>query len=274
MQLKKLILTSVIIGVAASIVYAETSSVDKVFDSFERAESMEKDIELPKTDNPAALAAAHSAASQMNSAEFQEKLKKERQRIKTVMYGGYSSDVEEQMEENQSVAGRLPADERIYLLFSESVPIDTIRTYMRDISLLHDRNITMVIRGFVGGPKKIQPTLDYIKSLLVKEKGCSLSVGNKCETYWSNIDIDPLIFRKFGVTEVPAFVYVRGVTLTYPDQSLGNGDNLQPGSDHRILYGDVSFDYALEKFAEMTGESYLTAMVKKLRAGYYGEAHE
>lgn len=270
MHFKPIIIISICFALVAATAAAQETAIEQVNDAIARAEALSKEMVLPDSKNPAAEAAAHSVANHFNSAEFQARLSKEKNRINTVLFKGYTDGIKGQADSEQSLFGKLPNDERIYILFSESVPAETIRAYVHDLDALNDGNIVMVLRGFVDGMQKVQPTLEYIQGLLVKQKGCRVTVANQCEMYRANIDIDPLIYRKFGVTEVPAFVYARGVQLSDAEQSLGNESNQQSVSDYFILYGDVSLNYALEKFADMSGSDHLAKIARELNSGYYG----
>jgi type-F conjugative transfer system pilin assembly protein TrbC len=147
------------------------------------------------------------------------------------------------------------------------VPVETIRTYVRDLDLLADPNIVMALRGFVAGMRTVQPTIGFIESLLVKEKSCKNTVQKECDIHRVNIQIDPLVFRKFGIEQVPAFVYVKGAILQDDKLSIGNKNNLHPQATHSILFGDISLNYVLERFAEESGSDYLKAMADKLNSG-------
>ena len=50
----------------------------------------------------------------------------------------------------------------------------------------------------------------------------------------ANLEVDPLLFRRYGVTSVPTFVYARGVNRT--DAALSEGLN-DGASVERLLLG-------------------------------------
>jgi len=82
-------------------------------------------------------------------------------------------------------------------------------------------NAKFVLRGFIGGIKRgIKPTLNFIQKLI---KGWSCQ-GKTKDIHNVEIDIDPWVFRKYGVTQVPAVIY--------------NG---------KISYGDYSLEWHLER---------------------------
>lgn len=60
--------------------------------------------------------------------------------------------------------------------------------------------ITMVLRGFVGGMKKAGPTMAFIGDILKKDPACDLNKG-RCDSYQVNIQIDPKRFQKFHIDE-------------------------------------------------------------------------
>lgn len=270
--IKKNIL-AIVLCLVSTIAIAGDMTIDQVSSALNRAEEMQGKIKLAHPDNAMANAAAHSAANYVNSVEFQETVMKERNRINNVLFNGYTEGIAPAAEKDDAEIcdAHLLSDERLYVLISESVPIETVRTYVRDLHLLNDDNITIVMRGFIHSGTRIKPTMDYIKSLIAKDQGCKITNTHNCETYRANVNVDPLVFRKFGVQEVPAFVYVRGAIMQDDELSIGNGENLHPDATWKILYGDISMNYVLEKFSKEEGGSYLAEMAKKINAGYMNE---
>jgi conjugal transfer pilus assembly protein TrbC len=137
---------------------------------------------------------------------------------------------------------------------------------MKPMDILHNPNVVMVLRGFVGGMKRIQPTMDFWEKLLAVDPGCKLAEGEKCRAFRANIEIDPLVFRRLGVSRVPAIAYVSKTSGTSIDQGSGSG----PGEiDASVVYGDVNLTYALEKLYKDTGDEGLREAAESLRSGYY-----
>ena len=160
----------------------------------------------------------------------------------------------------------LNSSEKIYIFISSSIPITTLRNYARDIHVLSDPNISLVMRGFVDGMKYIAPTSDFVKSITFNDPDCISAEGEKCKAFNTSIVIDPLLFRKYNIKSVPAFVYARGLKLI--DFSENEGENKKSGSAYS-LYGDVSLGYALEQIFEKTNFKKLNKIIRKIRGDFY-----
>ena len=75
-----------------------------------------------------------------------------------------------------------------------------------------------------------------------------------------------MLFEKYQIKEVPAFVYDRNVKAISPD--IGRGTENKNISEHYKLSGDVSLEYALELFRRETKEKELEKLISKLRLEY------
>jgi type-F conjugative transfer system pilin assembly protein TrbC len=158
--------------------------------------------------------------------------------------GRLSSDMGLSPADRQKAAskpGRLSQSERVYIFVSSSMPMAALRRYASDLDRLADPNIVMVLRGFVGGMKRFKPTGDFIGQVLRKDEACDPG-KQQCEAYQAGIQIDPMLFRKYGIKQVPAVVYVPQVQVA----DLGDGAGGQAdGGDYCVVYGDASLGYVL-----------------------------
>ncbi len=80
--------------------------------------------------------------------------------------------------------------------------------------------------------------MDFIQKILLKDEDCITAQVEDCEAFTASVEIDPLKFRQFNITSVPAIVYA---------QNMGKDDYLQSRPYATIIYGDVPLKYALEK---------------------------
>ena len=76
--------------------------------------------------------------------------------------------------------GKLGSDERIYLFISSSMPLQTVRNYAASVARLGDPGIVLVMRGFIEGMTKIQPTIRFIGTVLQRDPSCNPPEG-ECE---------------------------------------------------------------------------------------------
>ncbi len=211
--------------------------------------------------------AARKTLDAVNSKEFQDKVQRERARLQREMFGGtavkpgpYYTD---SRRSGNNEAPHLAYDERVYLFISSSMPLSTLRNYARDIDRLQDPNISMVMRGFIGGVQDATKTMEFIMKIRLKDLGCN---GTGCATFGTPVDIDPNLYRRFQPTVVPALVYVRGVRPIDPDVSEGSPENVAvpSPSSWTVIYGDTSLGYLFEQVAEAVKSPALTAMARYL----------
>ncbi len=248
---------------------AEQISVDDVRGYLERGKKLAGKLDIaenPHKDEAAAVAKELDAY--YRSDEFQSRLRAEYDRLQNDLFkvgdnaaGNYYSDAAKLPQ-----PGKLPADERIYIFISKSVPRETLRSYIQAVDRLRDPNVSLVLRGFVDGMKMFGPTLEFVRELLVKDPGCDV-LKSKCPTYVAEIRIDPLLFRRYGIDRVPAITYARGVSVQDAQMSEGREDNSTVRNFYTV-YGDVSLEYALELFRRESGDS-LKGLCDALRSGFY-----
>lgn len=227
----------------------------------------QKSIRLPDTgNNTRAKEAAQEAAGMFFSPEYQKRVRSEEERIKKELFTDVQDTLKDFTPVRDAGNGPLSPDERVYVFISSSVPVSTLRNYARDIDTAGDPNIVMVMRGFIGGMKYMKPTLEFIQGIITKDRGCDL--GRDCEAFNATVYIDPLLFRRYGITSVPAIVYARGLDVKDPGGSEGLEANIAV-KDEYIVYGDVSIEHALGKVNLNDRSRGLGNVLKKLKGGYY-----
>ncbi len=206
------------------------------------------------------------------SESFRKKYEAEIERLKTTVFkdtlNAYYGEAKES-EKSDGKGGMLSDKERIYLFVSSSMPAGTLRKYAADLDKLGDPHIVVVMRGFVGGMKYVKPTLAFVRKVVTKDPNCDPD-KTKCEAYRVAMNIDPLLFRRYGINRVPAVVYVPDVSVTDASLSEGWEENAKAG-DHLVLYGDASLDYILDAFHRESGRKSLEHLRELLKGGIYGK---
>lgn len=149
---------------------------------------------------------------------------------------------------SQPVGRYLRSSERIYLFVSSSVPMTTLRNYAVDLARLADPNISMVMRGMIGGMKTVRPTTEFVSRVIVKDANCKV-FQERCDAHQVDFMIDPLLFRKYLITQVPALVYVPRTNVIERDRSEGL---TEAEGEFYALYGDASLEYLLETLRRET----------------------
>lgn len=155
-------------------------------------------------------------------------------------------------------------DPSIYIFISASVPDATLKSYAESVRALTGDGI-MVLNGTIGDPKEIMPTVDFVTKLSCGKSMAQLQKDQNCDM--ARVDINPLLFRLFNVKEVPAIV-LSDVSYT---ELIGyaNLDEAINPNRYGIIYGDVSVEYALNKFKDrLTIDT--RPYMSKIKPGYFG----
>ena len=211
---------------------------------------------------------ARKAFEFYESSAFQRRVTLENERLKKEVFGGFKAYYKDLGPHRGKRAKgerkeKLSPNERIYLFISSSVPEATLRTYVEQIAGLGDPNVVVLMRGFIGGMKYMGPTLNFVGKLLEKDPSCGLS----CGIYGVNVEVDPLLFRRYGILQVPAVVYVPDIEVLGPG-SEGLGRNANVGKAY-AFYGDAALSYSLKRINEEAKSASLTAVIKEFKHGFY-----
>jgi hypothetical protein len=141
-----------------------------------------------------------------------------------------------------------------YLLMSSSVPKSVWKSYADFVESAHlEDKVVFVLRGCVGGCTYIRPTLEFLQDIL-KDGGRERNIG-----LW----IDPFIFRRFGVKEVPCLVMVKGDELLDVGLSPGRLDNLKARGKEWISCGDWSLGWHFRELCEKSKEEDVCTLARK-----------
>lgn len=123
----------------------------------------------------------------------------------------------------------LEHNEKLFIVISSSIPKHILKNYFEMLQNVNT-DVTFVLRGTIGGVKKIKPTLDWIQEILTK---------NDNTRYEYNVVIEPRIVDKYKIERLPAVLYIKNYNPLYVEESADE--------EHYIYYGAVDVDYALEK---------------------------
>lgn len=154
----------------------------------------------------------------------------------------------------------LDPDERLYVFVSSSIPRETIRRYVTFISSHVEGNVVFVLRGGIGGLKKLMPTVAWIYDVVKKDSNCE---GVDCEVYGVEFVIDPFLFRRYEVKRVPAVVYAKGKELTKFEGSEGLEDKWETKVWAKT-YGDMGLAYHLKVIGERLGIEKIRRFIEEL----------
>jgi conjugal transfer pilus assembly protein TrbC len=154
-------------------------------------------------------------------------------------------------------------DPAIYIFISASLPETTLENYAESVRMLTGDGI-MVLKGTIGDPKNIMPTVDFVTKLSCGKSIADMQKDQSCDM--ARVDINPLLFRLFGVKEVPAIV-LSDISYTEMIGIVNLGEALNPNR-YGIIYGDVSVEYALNRFKGKLGIDTKPYM-DKLKPSYF-----
>jgi type-F conjugative transfer system pilin assembly protein TrbC len=225
---------------------SQSFSIGDIADVVAEAKKNVERLTIPENPHATeALRTAEDLSRYFQSGKLQEIVESEKARLYGEIYGSETDNHHEATKASEKTEWLSP-QERIYLFISSSVPLPTLRHYVQVISSLGERNIRIVMRGFVDGARFVKPTMAFLKEILVVDPECNLG-PERCNTYGSQVIIDPPLFGRYHVEKVPAFVYVPSVSVADNQMSEGPESNSKI-SDYYLVYGDVSLEYALRLF--------------------------
>lgn len=222
------------------------------------AQKKAKELKLPdnnQADDCGCRDAVEKVMEKFNSSDFQARMQDEQQRLQGTVFKDILTESLPQSDQDPPALTGSHA-EQLYLFVSSSVPLNTLRNYAAMIDQARVGKIIMVLRGFVGGMKKIRPTMEFIGEVLKKDPSCNLA-KEKCDSYQVNIQVDPQLFQRYGIEEVPA--------LAYLPTNVEDGEVTQV--EPIIIYGDAGLDYLLERINQEAKNAELNTLIAALRGG-------
>jgi type-F conjugative transfer system pilin assembly protein TrbC len=265
-MLHRVFVVVTILLLASLCAFAGELSTDVISAIQEKAKKDAAGMVLPPNDyEPLGKQKAEEAYRIYQSEEFQRKVALERERIQKEVFGREGPYYKDSTK--GSATGGLGTNERIYVFLSSSIPTETLRRYTSAVGALGDRNVRFVMRGFIGGARYVKPTLRFVKDLLLEDPGCD-PLKSKCRTYDTAVIIDPMLFERYHITHVPAFVYATVSNLQDPEKSEGLESNINIRAFHTV-HGDVNFEYVLEAFEKETHSAGVSALLTGLKKGFY-----
>ena len=245
----KSLMISIVFVIGASLTLAQAEDARSIM---EQARKDAEKMRLPVnkyTDE--GLKAAQETLDHFHSPEFQEKIRCEEQRLEKEIFIDYTAPWKKKQqpkEEQEMEAGNLNSTEKVYLFFSSSVPDETMQAYLTTIGKAGDPNVILVIRGWVGGMADTKADVTYFSRILQKDPACR-DLSKPCQHYQMEINLQPALFTKFGITQVPAVVY-------------------ENKNKAYLIQGDAGLDYLLERINHEAKSATLASLIKKMRGTY------
>lgn len=206
------------------------------------------DLAIPenKHSNEGQLAAEQSAKL-FQSQEFQEKLSCEKHRLETEVFSEFIKPIKKDPWENSS-SKILATNEKLYLFLSSSMPDETVHNYLHSIAQTNSSEISPVMKGMVKGMADKKANLRYFSRILKNDFDCNdqREPQGVCSRFKLPIKMNPMLFKRFGIDQVPALVY------TTTNETL-------------VIRGDASLVYLLEKINSEVKSTGLEALIVNIR---------
>ncbi len=220
-----------------------TESVKRVI---KKAEIETEKMKIPvNTAREEGLKAAQEAARTYESPAFQEKIKCEQKRLKQEIF----VDIAQDGEADLPGPDKLAQEEKLYLFLSSSMPDETIHNYLAAVKVLNEPNFALVMKGYVPGERA-----QYLLRITRKDLICVDKLERQkpvlCERFEIPVKIQPALFEKFEITQVPALIY----------------ENNQAAWK---LTGDARLDYLLDRINQKAKSPGLKGMVAVLQRSEY-----
>jgi len=229
---------------ASSIVKADEhqSEMGKVEKVLEQEGKIRETMTVPE--NSHALEgqeAARKAMEQFNSPSFQEKLRCQRERIQ---------GENPQQEQTSAIQGKgtLSTQESVYLFLSSSVPEEMVNRYLIDVSRTGEQRIMPVLFGLPQGLAGKRVNADYFSRVMQADPGCRDTPESPCQRLEIPLRINPVLFARYDINEVPALVY-------------------ENGQDSWSIQGETELAFLLGKAGKAANSPALAGLSARLRGG-------
>jgi len=212
--------------------------------ALEQAGKLSETMRLPENIHAReGMEAARQSFGQFNTPAFQEKLRCQMERIRQ-----QSGPPKEQPTVGQ-VKDSLAAQDPIYLFLSSSMPEAVVNRYLIDVSRTGGQRIIPIIFGLPKGMEGKQLNTTYFSRVLLVDTECRDTPASPCKRLDMPLRVNPVLFSRYNITEVPALVYDKG-------------------QDSWAVHGDAELAFLLEKLAKAANNPALASIGTRLRGGH------
>lgn len=207
-----------------------------------------------KRTDPEEIKSASAINAQAKSTTFKKQLKNMEDNVLHDKALDWSKSLPSSGVLAQEQRGNLAHDERLFVVISSSMPETLVKTYLSHLEPIA-KDVTFVMRGGIGGVKKIKPTLEWIKRVKMYDSEHS---------YQCQVDINPNITRRYGITKVPALVFVSGYDESMMGQHTGTEGETALKEKVSIVYGAIDPVAAMQEIEKKTQNPNLQNLIDKL----------
>lgn len=206
----------------------------------EQAGKLRETMTVPENSHAGeGLEAARQTAERFNSPAFQEKTRCQVERIQ-------QSEPQQEQAKVAKEKGALTAQESVYLFLSSSVSEAMVNRYLIDVSRTSEQRIVPVLFGLPQGLQGKRVNADYFSRVTQADPGCRDTPDAPCQRLAVPLKVNPELFARYNITEVPALVY-------------------ENGQDSWSIRGETELAYLLEKVGKAANSPALAGISARLR---------
>jgi len=189
----------------------------------------------------AGATAARQVVERFTSPAVQERLQGEQAKVAETLKATKADDPQQQ-------TSQLGTSEHLYLFLSSSMTEDALRRLLAGIASLGGEQIVPVFAGLPHGLDDWPGNTRFFQRALQEEPTCRDAATKTCERLQVALQINPVLFRQYGISAVPTLVY----------------DN---GSRAWSVQGDAQLAVLLERIHKAADSPALAGLIASLRGG-------
>lgn len=228
----------------------DTDLLNVIPSILEKARKDGEKMNLPINKHQArGLKAAERAASTFHSPAFQKRVEAEQQRLAKGVFKTFTHPWQKETDVIQEPAAILSEKEKIYLFFSSSVPVETINSYLATIASVGRSSVVPVMFGLVKGLSEVQASGEFFSRITQEDLSCrdQMHPQKLCQHFQLEIRVNPLLFNKYGIRQVPTVVY-------------------ENETDTFVIEGDAGFTYLLERINREAKSPSLAKFIRTIQS--------
>ena len=154
----------------------------------------------------------------------------------------------------------------ILLFVSLGMPKDVLRQYLTQAKIYH---IPVLIRGLYTDKNdltadksvgSVKDTANRVFQILKSEKGFKKSIGG--------VSINPLLFRRFNITVVPALVVTNHMRSCITTNNAHNESMQCRDNDFDVIYGNIPIKKQLKIISQKTNSFHRAFLIRQRLSQY------
>lgn len=230
---------------------ATNKGLDNISTIMENARKDGEKMNLPVNKHETeGLRAAQQTSAIFHSTAFQKRVENAQQRLAKGIFKTSTKPWQKEKERfSQEPAAIFSEKETIYLFLSSSVPVETIHAYLATIASVGAPNVIPVMFGLVNGLAEVKASTKFYNRIVQEDLTCRdvMHPQKLCQRFELEIKVNPTLFTKYGITQVPAVVY-------------------ESETDAFVIEGDAGLTYLLERINREAKSPSLATFIKTIQS--------